>query len=264
VDALVARGAERATRPSDALATGGIVMTLLWDDTSVESIVTSEDFLARLGKDGVHVSMSTLSPAGSKALAALHTRYGSHFVEAPIFGRPEAAVARSLWGPIAGLAAAKARVRPLLEAMGAKGVFDFGEEVGAATIVKLVGNFLIVSAGASLSEGLSLAMKSGLDPKAVIDMLTQTLFPAPIYRTYGRMIAEGTSTIGQSPIPAEANADISIWVSQCAFAVLATAANRCAAHASGFMRVLREVQVYNSTLATAGCCEDTPAWIIAR
>jgi len=80
-DALLARGAERATRPSDALATGGIVMTLLWDDASVESIVTSEDFLPRLGKDGVHVSMSTLSPAGSKALAALHTRYGSHFVE---------------------------------------------------------------------------------------------------------------------------------------------------------------------------------------
>ena len=202
-DALVARGAERATRPCDALAPGGIVMSLLWDDASVESIVTSDDFLSRLGKDGVHVSMSTLSPAGSRALATLHTEHGSHFVEAPIFGRPEAAVSKALWVPIAGPFAAKARVRPILEAMGAKGVFDFGEDIGAATTVKLVGNFLIISAGASLTEGLSLAKQSGLDTKAVIDMLTQTLFPAPIYQTYGRMIAEGTSTIGQSPIPAK-------------------------------------------------------------
>jgi hypothetical protein len=48
------------------------------------------------------------------------------------------------------------------------------------------------------------------------------------------------------------------------FAVLATAANRCEAQASGFMRVLSEIQAYNSNLATAGCCEDTPVRIVAR
>jgi len=200
-DALLARGAGRAERPADAVRPGGVVLSLLWDDASVESLITSKDFLQRLGPGGVHVSMSTISPAGSRRFAALHARHGSVLVEAPIFGRPAAAAAKKLWIVCAGPREAKHRVRPLLDAMGAQGVFDFGEELGAATTVKLIGNLLIISAGASLTEGLSLAEKSGLDPRAVVDMLTATLFPAPIYQTYGRAIAAAGSTLGQSPIP---------------------------------------------------------------
>jgi 3-hydroxyisobutyrate dehydrogenase-like beta-hydroxyacid dehydrogenase len=200
-DALVARGAERVDRAVDAVRPGGIVVSLLWDDASVEEVVTSDGFLERLGLGGVHVSMSTISPEGSKALAAMHARHGAHFVEAPIFGRPEAAVARKLWIVVAGPQAAKDRVRPLLEAMGGQGVFDFGEEVGAATTVKLVGNFLIISAARSLLEGLTLVEKNGFDPGPVANMLTQTLFPAPIYQSYGRMIAERSVAFSQSDIP---------------------------------------------------------------
>ncbi len=200
-DDLVARGAARATRAADAAKPGGIVCSLLWDDASVNSVVHSEGFLDRLGAGGVHVSMSTITPACSKALAAIYAEHGSHFVEAPIFGRPDAAVAKQLWIPYAGPQEAKARVKPLFEAMGAQGTFDFGVEIGAATTVKLVGNFLIISAGGALIEGLSLVEKLGFDPVATIDMLTSTLFPAPIYKGYGRMIAEHRTPPSGSPIP---------------------------------------------------------------
>ncbi len=202
-DALLARGAERATRVVDAVTPGGIVVTLLWEDASVESIVNGSDFLQRLGPGGVHLSMSTISPEASKKLAAMHAEHGAHFVEAPIFGRPEAAVARRLWIVFAGPQAAKDRVRPLFEAMGAQGVFDLGEEVGAATAVKLVGNFLLISAARSLLEALTMVEKSGFDPRPAVDMLTQTLFPAPIYQTYGRMIADKTLPFSHSEIPAK-------------------------------------------------------------
>ncbi len=194
---LVARGATRVERPADAAMPGGIVVTLLWDDASVWEIVGSDDFLTRLGEGGVHVSMSTISPDASRELARLHDRHGSHFVEAPIFGVPAAAVARKLWIPMAGPLPAKQRVKPLLDAMGAQGVFDFGERIGAAT----PGNFLIISAAASLTEALAFAGSNGVDPTAVVDMLTATLFPAPIYQSYGRSIADGTATINKSAIP---------------------------------------------------------------
>jgi len=200
-DPLIARGAVWAPRPADALTPGGIVATLLWDDASVEEVVRSDGFLARLGEGGVHISMSTISPEGARALAALHAAHGSHLVEAPIFGVPAAAVARKLWMPIAGPKAAKDRVGPLLEAMGAQGMFDFGEEPGAAVTVKLAGNFLIIAAGAALTEALALARGQGVAPQAVVDMLTATLFPTPIYQTYGRAIAEGAAARPRSPIP---------------------------------------------------------------
>ncbi len=199
-ESLVAQGAQLVTRPVDVVMTGGIVVTILWDDAALESVVMSNGFLEQLGPNGIHLSMSTVLPETSKKLAGMHAQHGSVYIEAPIFGRPEAAVAQKLWIPFAGPQRAKERVRPFLKAMGGQGIFDFGEEVGAATIVKLVGNFLIFSAAYSLIEALSMAEKNGVDPKAVVDMLTQTLFPAPIYQNYGKMIAEKTVPFNQSEI----------------------------------------------------------------
>lgn len=198
---LVTKGAQQVTQPADAVTTGGIVVTLLWDGAALENIVSSPGFLENLGPNGIHIAMGTVLPEAAKKLAAMHEQYGSTYVEAPIFGRPEAATAQKLWIPYTGAQQAKERIQPILKAMGGQGLFDFGEEVGAATIVKLVGNFLIVSAGYSMREALSMAEKNGVDPQAVVNMLTQTLFPAPIYQNYGKMIAEKTEPFGESEIP---------------------------------------------------------------
>jgi len=200
-ESLVARGAQLATRIPDVVVPGGIVVTVLWDQDSVESVVTSDGFLDRLGPGGIHVSMSTILPEAAKRISALHARHGSTYVEATVFGRPEAAAAHKLWIPLAGPKTAKDRVKPLLEAMGAQGIFDFGEDVGAATTVKLAGNFLLISAARSLLEALSMVEKNGVDPKPVLEMLTSTLFPSPIYQSYGKMIVDKTITFGLGPIP---------------------------------------------------------------
>lgn len=199
---LVREGAQLMTRPADVATSGGIVATIVWDDAAQESIVTSDNFLEQLGPGGIHIVMSTVLPETSKKLAAIHAQHNCAYVEAPIFGRPEAAAAHQLWIPIAGPQQAKERALPFLQAMGGQGIVDFGEEVGAATLVKLIGNFLIVSASYSMREALSVAEKNGVDPKAVIDMLSEapTLFPAPIYRNYGKRLAEKNAPF-QSPIP---------------------------------------------------------------
>ena len=200
-ETLVAQGAQLVTRPVDAVTTGGIVVTIVWDGAALESVVMSNGFLEHLGSGGIHLSMSTVLPETAKKLAAMHAQHGSVYIEAPIFGRPEAAVAHQLWIPFAGPQQAKERVRPLLTAMGAQGIFDFGEEAGAATLVKLVGNFLITSAGYSMREALSMARNNGVDPQAVVEMLTQTLLSAPIYQSYGKRIAENNAPFSQNAIP---------------------------------------------------------------
>src|SRR5204863_9674765 len=106
-ESLVAQGAHLATRPADAVTSGGIVVTLVWDGAALESVVTSDGFLDHLGPGGIHLSMSTVLPETAKKLAAIHAQHGSVYVEAPIFGRPEAAVAKQLWIPVAGPQSAK-------------------------------------------------------------------------------------------------------------------------------------------------------------
>ncbi|GHO97658.1 3-hydroxyisobutyrate dehydrogenase [Reticulibacter mediterranei] len=191
VEELLPLGGIQASSLQDVMTTGGIVITVVSDDAALESVVTSEGFLERLGKGGVHLVMSTVAPETSRKMAALHAERGIQYVEAPVFGRPEAAEARQLWVCCAGELAAKERVRPLLEAI-SQGIFDFGDQIGAANIVKLCGNFLIISAGRSIAEALQMAEKNGVDPKAVVDMLTTTLFSCFIYQSYGaRIVANG-------------------------------------------------------------------------
>ena len=59
-----------------------------------------------------------------------------------------------------------------------------------ANLVKITGNFLIASVIEGLSEGIALVSKAGIDPARFVDILTNTLFGAPVYKTYGALIAE--------------------------------------------------------------------------
>lgn len=187
--ALVAKGATLAKTPAEIASPGGIVFTMVADDRAIEELCLAPgSFVEKLGPGGVHVSMSTISPATARRLAEHHAKHGVEYVASPVFGRPQAAAAKKLWVCTSGHAAGKARVRPLLEAIG-QGMFDFGEEAGAANVVKLCGNFMIASAIETISEALTLAEKNGIDKNAVADLFGKTLFACPVYQGYGKSIA---------------------------------------------------------------------------
>ena len=190
---LVAMGSRRADRAGDVAQHGGIVVSMLADDAAVEALVTGEMLAERLAPDGIHVSMSTVSPALTRKLAAYHAARGSVMVAAPVFGRPDAAKAKQLRICVSGPSDAKAQVQPILEAMG-QGIFDFGEHPDAANVVKLAGNFMIAAALEAMGEALTMVRKNGVDPIATIEMLTKTLFAAPVYQGYGAAIAHGKFT----------------------------------------------------------------------
>jgi 3-hydroxyisobutyrate dehydrogenase-like beta-hydroxyacid dehydrogenase len=187
--ALAAEGASAVTRAADAVEPGGVAVSMVANDQALEEVVAGDGGLgATLGQGGVHVSMSTVSPATARRLAELHRRHGSAYVAAPVFGRPEAAAARKLWICAAGAQAAKERVRPVLEALG-QAVYDFGEEPAGANVVKLAGNFLILSAVEAMAEAFTLAQKNGVDKSALAKLFGETIFACPIYQNYGKIIA---------------------------------------------------------------------------
>ena len=65
-----------------------------------------------------------------------------------------------------------------------------GEVAAKANVVKLSGNFLIASVIESLAEAFALVRKYGVDPHQFLDLLTNSLFAAPVYKTYGKLIAD--------------------------------------------------------------------------
>jgi 3-hydroxyisobutyrate dehydrogenase-like beta-hydroxyacid dehydrogenase len=76
-----------------------------------------------------------------------------------------------------------------LEQLAAK-VWPLGEDPVRANALKLAGNFMIVSAIESMGEAVALGEAYGVPAPELLDMLSSTLFAAPIYKIYGGMIAE--------------------------------------------------------------------------
>ena len=175
-----------------------MVVSILADDRAVLD-VASDDFCKALGT-GVHISMSTVSPVTSRTLAERHARFGGRFVAAPVFGRPEAAAAKKLWICTSGAAASKKAAKPVFDAIG-QGVFDFGEEVGAANVVKLAGNFLLTAAIEAMAEASAMAEKNGVPRADLLNMLTTTIFNCPIYVNYGKGIMNAQFEPAGFPIP---------------------------------------------------------------
>jgi 3-hydroxyisobutyrate dehydrogenase-like beta-hydroxyacid dehydrogenase len=182
---LVAKGAVAAHSPLETALAGGVVVSVVADDRALLE-VASDEFCEALGA-GLHISMSTVSPVTSRTLAERHARFGGRVVAAPVFGRPEAAAAKKLWICVSGAAAAKAEARPVFDAVG-QGVFDFGEEVGAANVVKLAGNFLLTAAVEAMAEASAMAEKNGVPRADLLNMLNSTIFNCPIYVNYGKGI----------------------------------------------------------------------------
>ena len=105
---LVEKGAVLAPKPADVAQPGGIVVTMVADDRALEDFcLATGSFVERLGAGGIHISLSTISPATSHRLAEHHAKHQVTYLASPVFGRPDAAAAAKLWICASGPAAAK-------------------------------------------------------------------------------------------------------------------------------------------------------------
>lgn len=185
---LADKGAKVATAIADACR-GDAVITMLANDDALESVVYEEGgLLASLGRRALHISSSTISVALAERLASDHAAVGQRFVAAPVIGRPDAAAAGRIFVIAAGAPEAVADSTPAFDAVGQR-TFVVSETPKAANLVKLSVNFLIAAVIESVGEAMALVEKGGIDKHAYLDVLTSTLFSAPVYQVYGPLIA---------------------------------------------------------------------------
>jgi 3-hydroxyisobutyrate dehydrogenase-like beta-hydroxyacid dehydrogenase len=183
-----ALGARVAATPGEAASGAEVAITMLADDHAVEAVVFGKgNLLESLPANAIHISMSTISVALSRRLAAAHAKPKQYYVAAPVFGRPEAAAAAKLFIVAAGPAPQIERCRPLFDAMGQK-TFIAADEAPQANLIKLTGNFMITTVIESLAESVALVRKAGLDASQFLDILTNSIFDTPVYKNYGGLI----------------------------------------------------------------------------
>ncbi|MEY9875688.1 3-hydroxyisobutyrate dehydrogenase-like beta-hydroxyacid dehydrogenase [Streptacidiphilus sp. MAP12-33] len=187
VEALVAQGATAAA-DLEAVFANDVVISMLSDDAAVESLLLEPGLLTKASAT-VHVNMATVSVALARRAADLHAAHGLGYLAAPVLGRSEVAAAGKLNILAAGDNALIDHVEPLFAAMGQR-TWRQGDQPHHANTIKIAGNFLIACAIESLAEACTLAAATGAQPSELIDVLTHTVFPGPVYTGYGAMVAE--------------------------------------------------------------------------
>jgi 3-hydroxyisobutyrate dehydrogenase-like beta-hydroxyacid dehydrogenase len=187
---LVARGAMSAPTPREAAEGADAVFTMLADDEALMHVLEGEDgILAGLAAGALHISHSTISVAAAERVAGLHADRGQRFVSAPVFGRPAVAEAGQLWIVASGTPDAIDTAQPLFDVIG-RAVFRVGDTPSAANLVKLAGNFMIMSTVEAYGEAMALAERGGVPRAQMLEVLSGTLFDGTIHKIYGPPIAE--------------------------------------------------------------------------
>jgi 3-hydroxyisobutyrate dehydrogenase-like beta-hydroxyacid dehydrogenase len=197
-EALVVAKARVAETPAEAARNADAVLTMLFDDTANEEVLSggTGDSAGGVARGGVvdalrpgalHIAFSTISVALSERLTAEHARRGQMFVAAPVFGRPNVAEEGRLWIVAAGADEAVAKARPLLEPL-ARGISVIGTEPRMAHALKLGGNFLISAMIHSLGESFVYAAGQGIDAEVFLETVNSALFQSPFYAAYGKVM----------------------------------------------------------------------------
>jgi len=167
VDPLVALGARAADTPAAVAAGTEAVLTCLPDGPDVDLVVTGPDgILAGAARGLVVIDSSTIAPDTARTLAARCAEAGVGFLDAPVSGGEQGAIAGTLSIMAGGDPDVFARAQPVFAAIG-RTVTHMGA-AGQGQMTKLVNQVIGVTTLAAVAEGLTLAAHAGLEPAAVL------------------------------------------------------------------------------------------------
>ncbi len=172
---LEQHGAVVVDSPKDVAKLSDLVITVVKDADAVKEISFGKDGIIEGKHDGLIIAdMSTINPNKSKEIAKQFNQQNITMLDTPVMGGPNVAINGKL----------------VLMAAGDKNIFDKHKKIfetianktfflgpnGTAHSVKLAMNLQIGMLALALSEGITLAQESGVNPEVFLKILNSTYF----------------------------------------------------------------------------------------
>ena len=163
-------GAVACASPASVAQNVDVLLVCVSDDKAVEEVLFGADgAAASLRKGCVVLDCSTIAPATAIACAERLANTGIHYLDAPVTGGSEGAVAGTLTLLVGGETGALDRARPLLEVIGSS-IHHFGS-VGTGQQAKAVNQVLVAGSYTAVAEALALGQQMELPMQAVVEAL---------------------------------------------------------------------------------------------
>jgi L-threonate 2-dehydrogenase len=162
----------------------GVVLTSLPSVKAFEAVIAE---LAATGRDGLVVAeLSTMPLEVKEAARERLAAAAGTLLDCPLSGTGAQAVTRDLSVYASGDAAAIDRCRPVFDGF-ANFTFPVGE-FGAGTRMKFVANLLVAVHNLATAEAFVLGMKAGLDPQAILDVVSKGAGNSRVFELRGPMM----------------------------------------------------------------------------
>jgi len=215
---LVDAGATAHGTPAALAGTCEVVVTMVTGTNDVEDVLLGPQGVAEGARPGtVAIDMSTISPAGTRRMAAALAGRGLHMLDAPVTGGVAGAGQGTLTIMVGGERPVLDRVRPVLDCLGTNIVHMGGH--GAGQTAKACNQLALLVNAEGVAEALALARRCGLDPSMVrrallggiaasrvldvfgarmIDRPSDPLFPARLYHKDLHIVFDIANEAGQA------------------------------------------------------------------
>ena len=178
-------------------ARADVCLMMLLDSTAVDAVFEQMEPYLEAGQ--VVMDMSSSDPTHSTIHAQRLVAKGIGWIDAPVSGGPEGATAGTLAIMAGGSTADFANVKPVLDILGGN-VVHVGE-AGMGHVVKVINQVIVGLTIEAVAEALTLAEKSGVDPRLVQQALKGGFADSKILQLHGtRMIKRSYEPGGKATI----------------------------------------------------------------
>lgn len=165
-------GGARAATPAEAAGGCDFVMACVGNDDDLRAVTTGEGgAFGAMGEGAVFVDHTTASATVARELHAAAGEAGFDFIDAPVSGGQAGAENGQLTVMCGGEEGPYAAAEPLI-GLYAKSCRRLGDP-GAGQLCKMVNQICIAGLVQGLAEALEFANRSGLDGRAVVDVISK-------------------------------------------------------------------------------------------
>jgi len=182
--------ARLAASPKELAGMCDVVITVVTDFDAAKEVLLGPEGVTMSQNGPIVIDASTIAPSQSEYLSQELKKQGIEMLGMPVMGGPAAAESGELTPMVAGNKEVFEKARPVIESLG-KNVFYIGEKAGSANAVKLALNLNIALIATAVSEGITLARGSGIDPSVFVKILNTTYFKTGLSEKKGPKMVEG-------------------------------------------------------------------------
>ena len=187
-------GAEIAINPKDLAEKSDLIITCLPSPEVCSKVMESEDGVIKgLSKNKIWLEMSTTDNTEVKRIGALVKAAGATPLDGPVSGGCHRAATGNIAIFVGGDKKTFNKILPVLSAMGRK-ILHTGE-LGSASILKVITNYLASANLVSVGEALMVAKKSGMNLKKTYEAIKISSGNSFVHETESQVILNGSYNI---------------------------------------------------------------------